>query len=206
MRGPLALRFQCPPTARWFRSRCRTLQARLCPVKSVRQAQRLFRARSQRLVCPSCDQTWFGDPTTVSRSQNCRPRTWARTFLASRLIVNRQREQHRSLGGPPSCFLASRLTTSCATSFARSAPLMIWGSPPFVLKMVSRERHGASRRLFSPIPAASAVPLTQAFNTNGGEPDLASHNPFAASNHSIQNNPDFRTHRCDTVNHSIQTN
>ncbi len=46
------------------------------------------------------------------------------------------------------------------------------GSPPFLLKMVSRERHGASRRSFSPTPAASAMPLTQASNTNGGEPQF----------------------------------
>ena len=45
------------------------------------------------------------------------------------------------------------------------------GSPPFLLKMVSRERQGASRRSFSPTPASSALPLTQASNTNGGEPE-----------------------------------
>ena len=36
---------------------------------------------------------------------------------------------------------------------------------------------GAGRRSFSPTPAASAVPLTQASNTNGGEPQFLSDAP-----------------------------
>ena len=40
------------------------------------------------------------------------------------------------------------------------------GSPPFVLKIVFCERYGASRRLFSPRPAASAVPLTLGIQHN----------------------------------------
>ena len=53
------------------------------------------------------------------------------------------------------------------------------GSPPFLLKMVFCERHGASSRSLSPTPAASAVPLSQTSNTNGGEPQTE--NPAESS-------------------------
>ena len=54
------------------------------------------------------------------------------------------------------------------------------GFPPCVLIIVFSERYGASPRLFSPSPAASAVPLTLASNTDGGEPEdlIAAGNPW----------------------------